>query len=188
MSTSSSPTDLAHKGQRRGEIGRHGAFAHTTLARHHQELHADLTHPALQVAAILELLFRFFWVAMFRGTLALGALAALGRWLRFLPSLDNLRMAALRVFDASRAQCSESLGSPPNAVRMSACEMLPASCVGFPAANSVAMLPAARDGPQPVVVKPIRSIRPSTTWSQNSIVSPHGPVIRAWPSKDSSGP
>jgi hypothetical protein len=58
----------------------------------------------------------------------------------------------------------------------------------MPSARVVAMLPQARDEPQPSVIKATRSNLPSRTATQNSMVSPQGPVMRAWPSNFESGP
>jgi hypothetical protein len=50
------------------------------------------------------------------------------------------------------------------------------------------MLPQAREWAHPSVMNETRSTFPLSTSTQNSMVSPQGPVMRAWPLKDFKGP
>ena len=54
-----------------------------------------------------------------------------------------------------------------------------ASSTRLPSARHVAMLPQAREDPHPSVMKETWSTLPFRAASQNSMVSPQGPVMRA---------
>lgn len=47
-----------------------------------------------------------------------------------------------------------------------------------PSARLTAMLPQAREAPHPSVTNDTRSSTPSRRLTQNSMVSPHGPLMR----------